>query len=301
MDILIFSGGDQERIRFPRKVKKLLHDRPHERPPDQLTLPLAQKRLYIPAASLPKRDVQSAVEDMYALPCIYLLQEELIHVDEDHSVREFLCAYVRKFQGARRLGVEYVLWEMLTRYQIPEDYRALRKYMGKTIRGLVANQQRQESSDFTLTRAAAQTVDLSNRHEHDADSLDDSEEQVHSHRPGQRQPVRLEPSNSPDFEMIPAAAASLGIPVRSLYALVEQGKVRTETVIHGSRPYLMIPDAEMERLKGWLAQKQLRKVLIEGLAASAGITEASARRWVERQEKKGLRIEEICQRVRDRL
>jgi hypothetical protein len=192
------------------------------------------------------------------------------------------------------------LGEIVTHYQIPEDYRALRKYVAKTIRGLSSNQRRQEGRDLTLTRVAPQIMELFEGDD-DADPLDNSEASMSVHRRNHTRPLSLEPSDRSGAQMIADAAVTLGISVRSLYALVAQKKVPTETVTYGHRRYLTISEVEIERIKGRLEEKRWRKVLIEGLAAATGITMASARRWVERQEAQGLGREAIVQRVRKRL
>jgi hypothetical protein len=301
MDVLVFWGGEQQRLKLPRKVKQRLHDRPHERPPEQLGTPLVEKRLYIPEGVVAQRNVRAAVEDLVALLCFYLVQEELVRLEDNRGVREWLFAYLGQFKAARQLGVEYALGEIVTHYQIPEDYRALRKYVAKTIHGLAANQRRQEGLDLTYARAAAPIVNRSEGHDDDADILDGREEPMPGRRHERKRPVTLEPSDSPGAQPISAVAAALGMSVRSLYGLVARGKVQTETVTHGRMQYRMIPEAEVERLKEWLGQKEWRKDLIKGLASVFGITTASARRWVERQEAQGLRREAIVQRVRARL
>jgi hypothetical protein len=300
MDVLVFGGGERQRLKLPRNVRKLLHDRPHERPPEQLAAPLVEKRLYLPEGVVAQRDVQTAVEDLVALLCLYLVQEELVRLEDDGSVREWLYAYFHRFKGARQLGVDYALGEIVTRYQIPEDYRALRKYVAKTISGLRTNQRRREGMDPRHTRVVTQMIDLSGCHD-DAEALDDREEPMSGRRPDHTRPMSLEPFDRSGPQMIPEAAVTLGMSERYLYELVAQKKIRTETVTYGRRQYLAIPEAEVERIKVWLEEKRWRKDLIEGLAEAAHITIASARRWMERQVAQGLGREAIIQRLRERL
>jgi len=259
------------------------------------------KRLYVPEALSSASDVRAAVQDMYALLCIYLVQEEFVSLEEGGDVQAFLYGYLRQFKGAMQVGIPYALAELLAHYQIPEDYRAVRKYVAKTIRGLLANQRRQEELHLAEESAAVQTLDRPEGRDDNTAILDDWEEHTPVPRRDRKRPAMPDLSTNPGLQMIPAAAAALGMSVRTLYALVAQGKVQTETVIHGRRPYITVSEAEMERLKGWLEQKRWRKALIEGLAAAGRITIASARRWVERQEAKGFGSDAIGQQVRERL
>ncbi|HJY81347.1 MAG TPA: hypothetical protein VKK81_09715 [Candidatus Binatia bacterium] len=98
-------------------------------------------------------------------------------------------------------------------------------------------------------------------------------------------------------QMIPAVASFLGIPERTLYHLAKQGRVRTEEISVGNERYLTIPDSEIERLKREHEEKSLRKALIAAWAKKQGITIASARRWVERQEAQGLGLKEMINKI----
>jgi hypothetical protein len=293
MDVLVFCGGEHSRLPLPRTVKRRLHDRPHERPPEQLGVPLVEKRLYIPAGHGVERSVRAAVEDLVALLCLYLVQENLVRLESDGDVRAWLSDYLRRYKGARELGVDYALGEIVTHYQIPEDYRALRKYVAKTLHGLVVHQRRQEGLDPAQTSIAVRAMDLSAGWDEDAD--------VPSQGRHRRHPVMRVPSTNPGLQTIATAAASVGMSVRGLYRLVNTGKVQTEPVTYGRKQYLMISAEEIHRLQEARAQQQWRKDLIEGLSATAGIAKGSARRWVERQEAQGLDREAIRQRVRKRL
>jgi hypothetical protein len=138
-------------------------------------------------------NVRAAVEDLVTLLCLYLVQEDLVRLESDGDLRAWLFGYLHRFKGARELGVDYALGEIVTHYQIPEDYRALRKYIAKSVHGLLANQRRQEGMELTYARVAAQMADLSEDHD-DAGALDDRE----GHLPGHRR-EDTHALNSPGF------------------------------------------------------------------------------------------------------
>lgn len=113
----------------------------------------------------------------------------------------------------------------------------------------------------------------------------------------ERSYVISDPAGTKQHFMVPAVANRLGMPTRSLYHLVAQGAVHTKEVTAGGRRYQTIPDTEIERLEREWQRKRLRKVLIAAWAVKQGIPPASARRWVERQEKKGLGLKEMGEKV----
>jgi hypothetical protein len=270
-DVLLRPEGERERLPLSRKVKKGLNPRPHERAAGGLSVPLVNKRLYVPEGLSAPSDVRAAVQDMYALLCIYLVQEEFVRLDEEADVREFLDAYIGQFKSAKQVGTSYVLVEILAHYQIPEHYRAIRKYLAKTIRGLWANQRRREGWGALQSRDVVPVEDLA-------------------------QPDSPE-AGCPRALMIPEAAAVLGISERSLYDYRKRGKVRAEEVVIGNRRFLTIPVDEIACLKASFARKRRRAALIDERAARAGSDKASARRWMERLEDKGLGLEAIGQQV----
>jgi hypothetical protein len=238
-----------------------------------LSVPFMDKRLYIPERLSSASDVRAAVQDMYALLCIYLVQEEFVTLNEEGDVQKFLYDYIGQFKCATQVEIPYALGVILAHYQIPEDYRAVRKYVAKTIRGLRANQRRREGGGAPHPWDSAAVEDL---------ALPDSPD-----------------AGPPRALMIPEAAAVLGISERSLYNYRTRGKVRVEEVVIGNRRFLAIPLDEIARLKASFVPKYLRKAMIEARAASAGSNKASARRWVERQKARGLGLEAIRQRLRE--
>jgi transposase len=185
---------------------------------------------------------------------LYLIQAGLISLDEDQDVQQFLLSYLSGFRRAAQVGAASVLAEILTHYRLPEDYRAWRKYVGKTIKGLVATQKRQD-----------RTIGVSVR--------------------------RIGPL------MIPEVAGRVGLSRETLYRQVRRGQVRAEKVNVGTVSYLALSDTEVEQLKKEQEQKQLRKALIAAWANKQGISKHSARQWVRRQERQGLGIKEMSEKI----
>jgi hypothetical protein len=184
--------------------------------------------------------------------CLYLAQAGLLSIDEDHAARDGLLSYLNQFRGARTVGAHMLLAELLVHYQIPEDYRAFTKYIGRTIRGLLAGQ-----------------------------------------RGGEISQVISDPETSERYYLVDAAAASLGISTRRLYELVQCGTARIATVRGRGQTYQAIPQDELARLGRVYAVKRVRRDLIRWLARTKQIKRSSARRQIERAEKRGQTIEAI--------
>lgn len=108
--------------------------------------------------------------------------------------------------------------------------------------------------------------------------------------------VPLDPT-SPGYNMIPAVAERLDIPRGTLYDLVNKGKVQAEEILIEGKQYKVIPQAEVERLSLLLEQDRKKAELVKDYADIRGIDKKSAQRWVQRQEEKGLGIEEILQKL----
>src|SRR5262249_54814275 len=73
--------------------------------------------------------------------------------------------------------------------------------------------------------------------------------------------------NGKEWPMIRAVADRLKMPRRTLYSLVNRGKVHAEKFPAGRGAYLVIPDNEVERLEQGQMTKGLRKALISAWAA----------------------------------
>jgi hypothetical protein len=158
--------------------------------------PYALKRVYI--LPLEPRVKEQALQgwwhDTFALVSLYLVQEKLVSLEDDQIILESLLSYLGSLQEQRKLDPEMVLAEILKHYQFPEDYRALRLYLSKTIKGLAAIEEKQQW-DYVIRDSTGKE--------------------------------RL---------MIRAAAERLGMSRRSLYYLVQQGKVSIEKISVGTKP-----------------------------------------------------------------
>jgi Asp-tRNA(Asn)/Glu-tRNA(Gln) amidotransferase B subunit len=72
-------------------------------------------------------------------------------------------------------------------------------------------------------------------------------------------------------------------------------QVRTKTINQDGRSFLTIPEEEVDRLKRELVEERLRKAIIAVAAKQRNISEASARRWVQRKEKQGYTIKDLIE------
>jgi hypothetical protein len=148
MIVRICLGEERERVGYPKWFKRYLSG-------------IAHKRLYfLTGEGFTPRDARTAWDDLTALLCLSLIQEKLTSFDEDRPVQAFLCSYVGKFRGARQVGVLSVIEHLLRNYQILESYRALRRYISRTIDGLVKAQRHQESRQTPLRPAGPESAQL---------------------------------------------------------------------------------------------------------------------------------------------
>ena len=109
-----------------------------------------------------EKNMHTAVMDMYALLSFYLIQAGFSSVD-DPTVRDFLFTYVRQYKHGEQLEEQGLLGDIpeafrarrwtqhsraleklspeelqsLVRYTWPDNYRALRQYVRKTIVGIL--------------------------------------------------------------------------------------------------------------------------------------------------------------------
>lgn len=134
-----WRGGPARRRSFPRGAQNIY----------DLLEPYAVKSLYLPAYDRPPTALQirRSVKDLLALLLLYLAQSRarppLIDLTTDQSAADFLRQYLTRFRyvtaASRRadaLDPLTVLGELLRPYRVPEDYRGLRMYVARTIRGL---------------------------------------------------------------------------------------------------------------------------------------------------------------------
>lgn len=105
---------------------------------------------------------------------------------------------------------------------------------------------------------------------------------------------------------VPDTAQYLGVKVRTLYKAIEDGVVVCEVSWSGpqEKRYSFIDkkqaDAAGKILEDLEAAKRPRRVVIAAYGEKRGISNHSARRWVERKEQAGLSLEEIARLVMGR-
>jgi hypothetical protein len=108
--------------------------------------------------------------------------------------------------------------------------------------------------------------------------------------------VLQDPDTAECYYPVPAAAMRLGISPRRLYELIKSGRARIAEVRSGQETYRAIPRDELSRLEDWYARRHVRQQFIRWLARTRHIQLASARRDVERAEKRGYSLEDLVRR-----
>jgi len=181
-----------------------------------------------------------------------------------------------------------VLGELLRLYRFPEDYRSFRKYVARTVRGLVAQ---------SLASSPGEKDWLESQ-------KDQTPRRQHG-KYGKWVQGKLEwEQDEPDSSLhasgadVASVAARLGVTRRSLYFDIASKKIHAEK---DRRSRLTIPDREQDQLQERLKQKRWRQDIIDSRASQRKISKASARRWVERQEARGLSLNDIATKIRDEM
>jgi hypothetical protein len=146
LEILVLIGGEQERPTLPRRFVIKGGKKQYRK----LFSEDMRKRLYLPDAGGQRHPKWSQREHHCAQIFLYLLQKELVSLDEDTEVKDFLWAYVGKFHHVEEVGVGFVIHELMKRYSTPQDYRAFVKFIRKTIYGLWVTQFSKEYPDHQL-------------------------------------------------------------------------------------------------------------------------------------------------------
>lgn len=146
VSVRIGWGGEQSRTPLPKQIRRRL-------------APDAQKRFYFPELMQTRQVLDTALKDARALVCLYLVQKQLVSIDDDPIVRDFLLSYLKGFKGTNQVGVHRVLEYLRRHYQIPEDYRAFRKYIASVIKGLKKEDedQYQTGEEASVRKVAVQT------------------------------------------------------------------------------------------------------------------------------------------------
>ena len=284
ISIMVCFGGDQ--LRAGRRLANY--------PSHHL-----KKRLYFPTDRVKAQGLQLWKEDAEALVCLYLIQARVINLDDDEKAKTFICSYLGSFKGAKEVNILSVLGKLLENYRFPEDYRAFRKYVAKTIHWM-ASQEKAKRSVVDPALLGRWDKENFGDEQDEKDTVGDSTVVGNIENANRRQwEEGFDPTERDDL-MIPDAAERLGISSWLLYDLIKKGKALSKKVSLGNRSFLTIPRSEIDRLEPWLKEKKIRKGLIRKLAAKTGIANASARRWVERCERQGSSLPKILQRVKER-
>jgi hypothetical protein len=150
LDIVMGFEGEQNRAPGSSRVKSLVAR-------------YAPRRVYLPEEVRTEKNIRTAVMDMYALFSIYLIQVGFSSLDGDPTVREFLFTYIRQYKHGKQLEEQGLLrhilealcarrqtghsralqrlpseeQQTLMRYTWPDDRRAFRRYVSKTITGIM--------------------------------------------------------------------------------------------------------------------------------------------------------------------
>jgi hypothetical protein len=117
-------GEEKSRLWLPDRAKRLL-------------APFAHKRLYL-HTNVPetRREVLAGIGNMCVVVALCLVKEKLCSIDDDVILRKVLLDYLGKFKGATEVGEMWLLERILCSYRLSEDYRAFKRYVARTIRGL---------------------------------------------------------------------------------------------------------------------------------------------------------------------
>jgi hypothetical protein len=95
-------------------------------------------RIFFPTHSSSHRAVDLAVTDMHALALFHLVKARIIDLDQDDAVRAWLLAYLRRYRSASEISELTLVGEICRNLTAAQDFRGLRTYIARTIRGLQA-------------------------------------------------------------------------------------------------------------------------------------------------------------------
>jgi hypothetical protein len=97
----------------------------------------AVRTIYIPEASAAAIDARWPwMEDVRFLLLLYLFQQDMISLDREEGVRDFLRRYLEKFHAVRKVGWGLVLAYLRSKFRFQMDYRGLKKYVSLVAKGL---------------------------------------------------------------------------------------------------------------------------------------------------------------------
>ena len=176
------------------------------------------------------------------------------------DLRIFLKQYFEKYRQARDIGGDSILWHHVHFFRSAESYRAFRKYVARTVGGLVAKDRAKTPSLFLAV--ASNT--------------------------GPYTRTKTNPTVS-------EAADEVGLKAWRLYKLIKQGELKAERL--PASKLLTIPRRALDALKAEQRKKRDRQELVKYYAQKKCVSKDSARRWIERVEKRGETFKEIANRI----
>jgi hypothetical protein len=261
--------------------------------------PYHDKRVNLPTGENQEQTGDVWVNDAFAIICLYLLQEKFVDLDVHQEIKEFLLQHLGGFKGAHEIGVLNLLEHLRQHYRLSEDYRAWRKYVSLTIRGLIATQKKQQKSSLVGYVTANPDEEVAENLARENLRDKDLSELMNLRGPtANTQENRwvanslnlnvdhgrkiLDPQSNQEFWLVPAAASQVGISERWLYHLIEEKKLQGKYIWCGAGRVLGIEPSQLDRLRVRIKEKHLRRKAIENLARRRGIDKGSARRWLKR-------------------
>jgi hypothetical protein len=184
-------------------------------------------------------------------------------------------------------------------YRLSEDYRAWRKYVSMTIRGLIATQRKQQKlyrNNYVITDPQEELAQRLAKENLEDEGLSDlmnlgpintsKQEKRWVANSSTSSAVRghkiVDPQSNKELWLVAGAASELGISERWLYQLIEDKKIESKHIGCGATRLLGIEPSQLDQLRARLKEKHLRQKAIENLALRKGIDKGSARRWLKR-------------------
>jgi len=243
----------------PESVKRRLRER----------LPWGWRRLWI--------DVQQPLDDIAFQLVLYLCQERLLELTPD--VSGFLTHYMGQFKYAvtkeeRELPPECSqldqggsgFYALLRTFAEPEDWRALRRYIAKTLHGRQASEARKAAKEWPASSERRQSY-----------SVDEV--------------IRILESEADVDAWVPDRA--------TMYRWINAEKIPVTLDARGRKWF---NDASVQRVRGLVKEqhdwKALKQYLLEvGTQQGNKNPEAAATKRLQRHHKSGTRVEDLARTI----
>jgi len=221
---------------------------------------------------------KQTADDVHFLLLLILLQEDMISLTE--ALQAQTMGYLRRFKGVSDDGTAYLVLEALRRhFTEPEDWRALRKYVGRAVRTLERGREW-----WAVPGDPEETHQRAVRHELRGTSP-------------LRAPQLIDPDKEPPRWSIRAAAAQLkaedlAVTPDAIYDLINTGKIPCQQ--EGGRRWLDAEGLEHVRdhLKEGVKRRALRLLLIE-----KGRTPEATKKFIRRRLKANMTLDMILQEL----